>query len=236
MRALKAAVKEAFRAVGLDVSIISNQPPTALLHHHIDLLFDVGANTGQYALQSRKGGYKGRIISFEPLPDAHATLLAKSKKDTLWTIHERCAIGSAPGVAEINISKNSYSSSLRKMLSSHSSAAPESLYIGKAKTNVIALDSVFESYSKPNDRVFLKIDTQGFETEVLNGVCGHLRNVCVVQLELSVIPLYENQDLYRYYLDFFEKNGFVLWSLVPGFFHPGTGQLLQFDAVFVNKN
>lgn len=236
MRTLKAVVKDTFRAVGLDISIMANRPPSALLHHQTDLLFDVGANIGQYALRSRKEGYRGRIVSFEPLPDAYATLLEKSKKDPLWTIHERCAVGSGPSEAEINISKNSFSSSLRGMLSSHSSAAPESLYIGKAKTNVIALDSVFELYSKPGDRIFLKIDTQGFETEVLNGVCDHLRNVNLVQLELSVIPLYENQDPYRYYLDFFEKNGFILWSLIPGFSHPSTGQLLQFDAVFVNKN
>ena len=94
---------------------------------------------------------------------------------------------------------------------------------------------MFESYRKNNEKVFLKIDTQGFEREVLGGLSKNLRNIFAVQLELSIVPLYDNQELYKYFFSFFEENGFILWSLIPGFGNPTTGQLLQFDAIFVRN-
>ncbi|MFX8373787.1 FkbM family methyltransferase, partial [Acinetobacter baumannii] len=88
---------------------------------------------------------------------------------------------------DINISGNSYSSSILPMLPAHLSAAPESLYIGKAKTKVITLDSVFDEYRVNKEKVFLKIDTQGFEAEVLSGLSRNLRNITAVQLEMSIV-------------------------------------------------
>ena len=122
------------------------------------------------------------------------------------------------------------------MLQAHLSAAPRSAFIGKAKTEVLTLDSVFDTYRKKSERTYLKIDTQGFEAEVLDGFSKNLKNVIAVELELSIVPLYENQYLYKHFFTFFEENGFTLWSVIPGFFSPITGQHLQFDAVFVNKN
>ena len=97
----------------------------------IDLLLDVGANIGQYASLARRSGYKGRIVSFEPLKDAHSFLIKVSKSDTLWSVHPRCAIGSKDSIIDINIAENSYSSSVLPILESHTSAAPKSQYIGK---------------------------------------------------------------------------------------------------------
>ena len=37
-----------------------------LRKYKVDFVFDVGANTGQYASQLRKAGYKGKILSFVP--------------------------------------------------------------------------------------------------------------------------------------------------------------------------
>ena len=99
----------------------------------------------------------------------------------------------------------------------HSSSAPESTYIGKTKTNVITLDSIFNSYRNNNEKTFLKIDVQGFESEVLKGLSLNLKNIFAVEIELSVVPLYKKQELCNYFFNFFEKNGFTLWSLVPVF-------------------
>jgi len=198
-------------------------------------LFDVGANTGQYALLTRKEGYKGRIIAFEPLPDAHQKLSLYAEKDPLWTVHPRCAVGASAGTTKINISKNSYSSSILPMLDAHLSAAPESIYVGSVETPVITLASVFDNYHSHSEKAFLKIDTQGFESEVLVGCLSRLPKIKAIQLELSTVPLYEGQELYRYFFDFFESNGFYLWSILPVFANSKTGQHLQFDAVFVNR-
>lgn len=228
-------IKKIFSTVGLDVSLYSKPSPHPLVHHKIELLLDVGANTGQHARKVREKGYKNKIISFEPLPEAYEILLKNSKKDPLWTVYEKCALGSNLGETDINISKNSYSSSIKPMLEAHLSSAPESIYIGKTKTNIFTLDSIFDSFRLNNDKTYLKIDTQGFEKEVLDGATLSLKNIFAVQLELSIQPLYDGQELYKYFFSFFEKSGFSLWSLEPVFEDKKTGKLLQFDAIFVKN-
>ena len=222
-------VKKIFNKVGINVSRYKKYPEL-LLHHKIELLFDVGANFGQYAMHARESGYKGKIISFEPLPGAYEKILNNSKKDPLWTVHNRCALGSGASEMEINISQNSQSSSMLSMLDSHLLAAPESSYIGKIKTDVITLDSVFDAYQKNDEKILLKIDVQGFENEVLKGLALNLKNIFAVEIELSVVPLYEKQELYDYFFSFFEKNGFTLWSLILMFKNSMT---VEFCLIFL---
>jgi FkbM family methyltransferase len=233
------ALKSLFRMAGLKISRLPGKddvPPSVFEHLGIQVIFDVGANDGQFSIQTRQSGYRGKMVSFEPLPEAHARLQAAANSDPQWSVHPRMALGSAEGTTQINISRNSYSSSILPMLSTHSSAAPDSAYIGVVDTEITTLDAVFQQYRSSGEKAFLKIDTQGFETEVLAGATKSLESISGVRLEMSIVPLYESQDLYRYFLDFFESRGFLLWTLEPGFHDRHTGQLLQFDAVFVRKS
>lgn len=232
MSTIKEFVKASFRLTGLEVSRFRNTPHP-LVYHNIDLLLDVGANVGQYALKARSEGYAKRIVSFEPLSSAYSVLKSAARSDDLWIVHSRSAIGSMDGEIEINMAGNSYSSSILPMLSSHEAASPDSAYVGKDRVPITTLDSVFGDYAGANERVFLKIDTQGYEKAVLDGAKDCIERVDVVQLELSLVPLYEGQELYEYFLSHFRNLGFKIWSLIPGFSDKKTGQLLQFDAVFV---
>src|SRR5690242_3914152 len=174
---LKDFVKNSFRYFGFELKRYKQPVPNALLQQKIDLLFDVGANIGQYALWSRAEGYSGKIISFEPLSAAHAILRKTAEPDHLWVIHERCAMGAEEGEVEINIAGNSYSSSILPMLRAHSDAAPLSSYVGKDVARIITLDSIFYNYRAAKERVFLKIDTQGFEKSVLQGARNCLPDI-----------------------------------------------------------
>jgi len=233
MSLLKDAAWRMLQSFGVSVSINKKSAPSPLLHHNIDVLFDVGANVGQYSANARKEGFSKKIVSFEPLAAAYEALTANVVADECWIVHERCAVGASIGNAKINVSKNSYSSSLLPMLALHSDAAPESVYVGSESVKLITLDSVFTEYCKPSQRAFLKIDTQGSEGDVLAGANMSLEHIVGVQLEMSIAPLYESQFLYDHFFEFFKRQGFVLWSLEPGFFDQRTGQLLQFDGVFV---
>ena len=133
-----------------------------------------------------------------------------SKNDPLWTIHNRCALGAEIKEMEINISQNSQSSSILSMNNIHSSSAPESKYIGKTRTDVITLDSIFDTYRKKNEKTLLKIDVQGFENEVLKGLALNLKNIFAIEIEMSVVPLYDKKELYNHFFLYFEKNGFKL--------------------------
>ena len=135
-----------------------------------DVILDIGANTGQFAQGLRAAGYHGHIISFEPLTDVHATLVATADSDPLWDVAERCAAGASDGWAEISIAGNSYSSSLLPMLDLHREAAPQSGYVGTEPCRVITLNSYIEqTFSDPSTLFGLKIDTQGFEVPGVRG-------------------------------------------------------------------
>ena len=101
---------------------------------------------------------------------------------------------------------------------------------------MVTVDSIFAKYCKPGEKVFLKIDTQGFEGEVLNGAQNVLHQIAIVQLEMSIVPLYVGQRLYDYFFSFFKERGFFLWSLERGFYDPISGQHLQFDGTFVRND
>lgn len=205
---------------------------TALRHHHVDLVFDIGANEGQFARELRAGGYSGGIVSFEPLSSAHARLLQASANDKAWHVQPRCAVGDHLGEIELNISGNSVSSSILPMLSAHRDAAPQSSYQGREATPLITLDSVTSSYLPGAQAPFLKVDTQGYEWQVLDGARDILPRVCGIQIELSLVPLYEGQRLWRDCIERLEANGFQLWTLSPEFVDPVTGRTLQWDGLF----
>lgn len=232
---LRSIVKSSFDLVGLRVSRRAAHAPHPLVRLAVDLLLDVGANTGQFARQAREHGYRGRIVSFEPLAEAHDALRKRAAGDPLWSAHERCAIGAAGGEVEINVAGNSVSSSVLPMLESHARTAPGSAYVGTQRVPLVTLDSVIDRYRQPRDRVFLKIDAQGYESDVLAGAKHALPLIDGVQLELSAVPLYAGQELYPHFFDFFARAGFVLWTLSPGFFDAGSGRMMQFDAVFVRE-
>lgn len=207
---------------------------SVIRQEQINLVLDVGANTGQFAAELREYGYNGKIISFEPLESAHAQLCNQAKSDPNWTIADRTAVGAAVGSVEIHVSGNSVSSSILNMLPSHSEAEPESRYVGIEKVPVNPLDDLCTLFS--GARVLLKIDVQGYEKQVLEGAHRVLAACRAVVAEMSLVPLYEGQVLAADLWSFLVAAGFEPWSLEPGFRDPVTGRMLQLDGVFVRRS
>jgi FkbM family methyltransferase len=197
----------------------------------VDLVFDVGANAGQFGELLRKNGFAGRIVSFEPLSEAHRTLREAAAKDPLWTVHDRCALGREDGSTTINIARNSVSSSLLPMADTHALAAPDSAYVGQESVPLFRLDTVAPQYLGGARRPFLKMDTQGSEWDVLSGGERTLPLLHGVLSELSLVRLYDGQHLWRDMIDRLESAGFTVWGFQPHFMDR-TGRNLQVDAIF----
>ena len=113
-----------------------------LKYNNVNLIFDVGANTGQFGLLLRDFGFDEEIVSFEPLSDARTRLLKNSNNDPFWKVAPQVAIGEQNGEIEIQIAGNSQSSSVLNMLDAHINAAPDSRYVGKEKVALRKLDSI----------------------------------------------------------------------------------------------
>lgn len=235
----KKIVKGLFRdLLGLEVHRVSGilspaeQLVNSLRAFDIDLVLDVGANVGQFAAEIRRCGYAGRVVSFEPLSQAYGELLQASAGDRLWEAYPRCALGDQEGEIEINIAGNSESSSILPMLELHRNAAPEAIYQGKETVPIKTLDAVAGPYLKDARAVFLKIDTQGFEWQVLDGARDTLPHLKGVMVELSLVPLYDGQRLWREVVDRLEGAGFTLWTFRSAFTDQSVGRTLQIDGVF----
>jgi FkbM family methyltransferase len=176
-------------------------------------------------------GYRGKIISFEPLPDAVGQLGRLSRSDPRWQVLE-LAVGEFDGVAQLNVAANSVSSSLLTMLPSHEEMAPHSKIVATCEVEVKRLDTVLPGLLEPQDRAFLKIDAQGYERRILEGGRASLAQIVGVQVELSLVPLYAGAPPMLELIDSLDHEGFRLMSVEPGFSDQKIGRLLQLDGVF----
>jgi len=118
------------------------------------------------------------------------------------------------------------------MSETHLRAEPRSHYIAKEKVNIFKLDSVLEPYLQDSENRFLKIDTQGFEWQVLDGCSQSLSLFKGILCELSFVQLYQSQHLWKDIMKRIEDSGFSLWAIQPAFVDPLDGRTLQVNAIF----
>ena len=232
---MKKTIKTILKYWGYQINKYHEEDKLKIINQFsINKLFDVGANIGQYSQYMREIGFNKKIISFEPLKTAYQTLAEVASKDNNWIVNNY-ALGNENAESMINVSGNSFSSSILNMLPEHINRAPESKYIAKEKIEIKKLDSVFNNYYVEGDNVMLKIDTQGYEKNVILGAGNVLNKISIIQLEMSVIGLYENETSFIEMINFLDSKGFELFSLENGFSDSKTGRLLQLDGLFVNK-
>lgn len=206
-----------------------------LKHHKINKILDVGANSGQYAMQTFGLGFKDEIISFEPVKSTYNNLEKKAKPYKNWKTHN-FGLGNKEEELEINISGNTYSSSLLDIMPEHIKSAPESKIVGKEIVIIKTLDSVFNDFVDTKDIVLLKIDVQGFEKNVLEGSSKSLKNIHGIQIEMSIEELYQGEMLCSDMIKLLESFGYSLFSLENGFYDEKSGKLLQVDGIFFKTN
>jgi FkbM family methyltransferase len=210
-----------------------NRLRRSLDHAGIDTVIDIGANVGQFGQMVRHAGFAGRIVSVEPLDSAHSELAKRASGDPQWsTVH--AAVGAEPGSTTINVAGNSYSSSLLTMTQRHVSADPKSATIGTQDVQVTTVAELVRDHAVAPERCLLKVDTQGYERQVLDGAGDLLDRFAAVQLELSFVELYEGQQLYDELVQDLSIHGLELWALETGI-SDDTGRLLQCDGLFMRK-
>jgi FkbM family methyltransferase len=146
-------------------------------------VIDVGANTGQYGRILRKLGFEGRIVSFEPQAHAFAELLQASAGDDSWHVHQ-VALGREEEVREMNIfAAHDFSSFLDPNDFSRKQFRHNVEITERQSTAITTLSAVagevLKDISQP--RVFLKLDTQGFDLEFFHGATEMLPVVVGLQ-------------------------------------------------------
>ena len=199
----------------------------------IKTVIDVGCNEGQFAITARQLLPTAYIYSFEPIPDCLARVQQRFKDDSQFQILD-CALGDQPGNASFTVSDITGASSLLAMGKVQAKYFPESLKKRTIPVKVETLDSITASLAL-SDPIFLKIDVQGFEKQVLAGGQDTLRRVKLVMLEASFEPFYEGQALFDDIYAMLRAAGFSLLDSFNMMHAPDNGQALQADFIFIRR-
>ena len=187
-----------------------------LSYYNIDLIFDIGANTGQYAKEIRRTGYRGRIVSFEPVTLAYRELLNKAQGDPQWEAIN-LALGEYDGNTKIHVARQTHSSSILEILPSSLSMAPDGAVVGTEEVTVRKVDSILTNYWHSPQRLYVKIDTQGYERKVIQGADQTLNHVIGLEMELSLAPIYEGETLFGEMFNLITRKGFTLMGIESRF-------------------
>lgn len=201
----------------------------------VDLVVDVGANVGQYRDFLRlEVGFKGWIVSFEPAPDCFATLSERARSDERWQVFAK-ALGATPGSATLKVAAHSTLNSFRDPdFSATEHSAKNREVIREVSVPVGTLDSALPDLLGRfgADNPYLKIDTQGFDLEVLRGAEHCLPRIRALQFEASVVPLYQGSPNYADMLKHLTDRGLSISALFP-VAHDADLRLLEFDCIML---
>ena len=204
----------------------------------IDFVFDVGAYRGQYRAFIRDAvRFAGRGISFEPVPEFAADARRAAATDTRWAI-EQVALGSSPSRTAFNVMVGGdFSSFLTPSHAAYRGFTHNNVVGRRIEVDVRRLDDLFPGLQRTYgfERPFLKLDTQGFDLEILRGATASLRAIAAVQTELSWIPIYDGMPPASDVIGFLNQAGFRPAGMYrtgpPGY----PTAMLESDAYFVRS-
>jgi FkbM family methyltransferase len=229
-------LKRAARRLGYEVRQYTPLRSLAAARQHllatleIDVVVDVGANAGQYGELLRREGFRGRLVSLEPVPEAYVQLRARAAGDGAWTTLP-VAASDRDGELALNVTRDSRSSSVLERndrFADRPGWAPKEVQTVRGRR----LESLADEILRPGERAYLKLDVQGYERHVIEGAGRALSRFAALELELSVAPLYEGQARLVDMLPYLAQLAFHPVSLEP-ILLDDDGRLLELDGLFV---
>jgi FkbM family methyltransferase len=245
LKIVKDSVLKVSRSLGYDIVPLREMKERDFALHlrellsrlEIDCVLDVGANAGQYHdfLRDRVL-YDGTIVSFEPVSRHVEALRKRCRRDDKWHI-EGYALGSSDCDMTINVMVSDQFSSFLEPDNGHVADYADLNVAAHTETvPVRKLDVVLPTLQERIgfDRPYLKIDTQGFDIEVLRGADASLSSVRALQTEASVRGIYKGMPGYTDIIRYLDERGFDITGLYA-VSRDSALRLVEFDCVMVNR-
>jgi FkbM family methyltransferase len=219
-------------------------PPADSLSHHlrlllsrleIDCVLDVGAHEGEFARSLRDLGYSGTIVSFEPVKETYARLSAAFADDPNWR-GRNVALGSENGMRAMNIYRGSmFNSFLGPSDFGRGRFEDLARPVRSETVAVQRLEDVIREQRecRPNCRLFLKMDTQGWDLPVLEGAGPELDKIVALQTEVSVKPIYDDMTGFAETITRLGELGFELTGVFPVARDTDELRLIEIDCVLM---
>lgn len=221
------------------VSPVGMSPATrracVLRRHGVDLLLDVGANVGQYARWIRRVAFQGRLVSFEPQRQAFRQLARHAALDPRWEC--RClALGEREGMVEMHVAADQISSSFFNAGRLQLQLDQNARQVRTEVAQMARLDRIWSEYVRPDETVYLKLDVEGYELNVLRGAEAVLNEVKIIEAELSLAEMFTGAPLLPEVVDFLAERGFRILSLESNHEDDDSGQMVMVDGIFIRDS
>lgn len=206
----------------------------SLKFNNIGAVIDVGAHQGKFIKNIFKFFKFIKVISFEPIKKEFKNLSETSNKYKNWKIYNY-ALGANNEKKEINISNYTEASSLLNIENKLLQFRPELKTQAKETIECKKLDNFIDEFSNLKKPILLKIDTQGYEMEVLKGADKTLEIINFIFIEVSIVQNYVGQPTLKEILIYLENKNFKVVSLDRVFGDRLTGETYQVNILFSRK-
>jgi FkbM family methyltransferase len=227
---LARSAREFLTKIGSNVDSPFTSIVRNLEESNISNVIDVGANVGQFGLDIRRHGFEGQIVSYEPVRETFGILAQTIMRHQPWKVMQ-LGLGAAESERKINVSGNSgLSSSILEMASLHLENFPDSATISQENISISTIDNQLDFLGLRPQEIMLKLDVQGFESEVLKGASQSLSKIPLCYLEVSITPLYEGEVSFLPILIELSKYGHEVIDVFRGI-KASNGKLLQLDIL-----
>ncbi|MBS0364711.1 MAG: FkbM family methyltransferase [Proteobacteria bacterium] len=205
---------------------------TLLGKYQVDCVLDVGANMGQFHDFLLGAGWRGPVLSFEPVSTYYSAIAARAGGN--W----RCfnyALGNEDARLEIKVFDSPGLASIRPPdLQSMDALLPRgNVSLERTETiTVRRLQDVLPEVAPQARRILLKTDTQGYDLEVFRGAGDMRERLSVLWAEVSFLPIYKESPLFQQALAEYTMAGFEVSSMFPVSHDPAL-RAIEFDCVLV---
>ena len=214
-----------------------------LEHYGVNCVIDVGGNRGHYGRMLRAIGYKGRIVSFEPVPHLHRKLARAARKDPKWSVH-RLALGPEDGSTAMHVvpeTAKGWRAGLSSMLAPTefgSERYPELAELETEEVELRRLDGLLDELTADitEPRIYLKLDTQGYDLQVFEGLGDRARDVVAMQSEVALAEMYEGAPHMSEALSTYEAAGLSVSGLFLVSRNWTTWRAVEYDCVLVRES
>lgn len=193
-------------------------------------VIDIGGSHGQFVREALQVFPEARIYTFEPIPACFAELTELAREHSRIKPRQ-LAISDSSGSDTFNVSSFSDSSSFQTMRTAHLEAWPHTALKEQIRVEKARLDDLFDPATLAQP-VFIKIDVQGHELQVIRGARQVIAASQRVMLECNFAELYDGQPSFDQIHQEMRKLGFALDCLISPLRHPSTGELMSSDLIY----
>jgi FkbM family methyltransferase len=202
----------------------------------VNCVLDVGANTGQFGRQLRRTGYRGRIVSFEPLEEFVEQVRGHAAGDPDWVV-----VPHALGDTDTEMTINARPGAMSSLLPSSAFGKqwhPRLRQVEHRSVSVRRLDGLYDDAvaGLANPRVFLKLDTQGYDLKAFAGAGDRIDDVLGLQSEVSCVPIYDGMPHMTQAIATYEQAGFETTGMFQVNRDPASMRVIEFDVVMVRPH